>query len=108
MDLMTLASNRAVSHLLSAKFGGAFTDVQTGYRAFNRTAIERILPHLHSTRFEVELEVFCKAKLLCLVVKEVPIGSHKRAAGRTKFTFPMRMRNLYFAFKYILSLRSPV
>ncbi|WP_455284787.1 glycosyltransferase family 2 protein [[Eubacterium] cellulosolvens] len=106
MDLITLASNRIISYLLSARFGGHFTDVQTGYRAFSRTAIERILPLLRSTRFEIELEIFAKAKSSGLVLKEVPVDSHRRSGGKTKFTFFLRMRSLYFAFKYILSLRS--
>lgn len=105
MGLVTLASNRVVSYLLSARYGGDFTDVQTGYRAFSRAAAQRILPHLRSTRFEIELEIICKAKLLGLMLKEVPVTIRKRAGGQTKFTFLLRMRSLYFAFKYILSLK---
>lgn len=104
MNLITLASNRVVSYLLSSRFGGSFTDVQTGYWAFSRSAVERILPHLRSTRFEIELEIFSKAKSQGLILKEVPVGFRRRA-GRTKFSFSLRMRNLYFAFKYILSSR---
>jgi glycosyltransferase involved in cell wall biosynthesis len=104
MNFITLASNRVVSYLLSSRFGGSFTDVQTGYWAFSRSAVERILPHLRSTRFEIELEIFSKAKSLGLALKEVPVGFRRRV-GRTKFSFAMRMRNLYFAFKYVLSAR---
>jgi glycosyltransferase involved in cell wall biosynthesis len=104
MDLVTLASNRVVSRLLSARYGGDFTDVQTGYRVFSKAAIQRLLPHLHCTRFEIELEIICKAKLLGLALKEVPVTIRKRVGGQTKFTFFLRMRSLYFAFRYILSL----
>jgi glycosyltransferase involved in cell wall biosynthesis len=107
MDLITLASNRVISYLLSVRYGGNFTDVQTGYKAFSRTAVERILPLLRSTRFEIELEVFAKAKSSGLVLKEVPVDSRRRAGGQTKFTLSLRMRSLYFAFRYILSLRTP-
>ncbi len=105
MGPLTLASNRVVSYLLSARYGVDFTDVQTGYRAFSRAAVMRLLPHLHSTQFEIELEIICKAKLLGMMLKEVPVTIHKRAGGQTKFTFFLRMRSLYFAFKYILSLK---
>jgi glycosyltransferase involved in cell wall biosynthesis len=105
MGVITLASNRVVSYLLSAKFGGDFTDVQTGYRAYSGEAAKRILRHLRSTRFEIELEIICTAKLLGLILKEVPVTIHKRAGGVTKFTFLLRMRSLYFAFKYILSTK---
>jgi dolichol-phosphate mannosyltransferase len=107
MNFITLASNRVVSYLLSARFGGNFTDIQTGYWAFSRGAVERIFTHLKSTRFEIELEIFSKARSCGLTLKEMPVGFRRRV-GRTKFSLSLRMRNLYFAFKYILSLRSPV
>ncbi len=103
MDPITVASNRVVSFLLSARYGGNFTDVQTGYWVFSRNAIERLLPHLRSTRYEIELEVFSKAKSCGLILRELPVGFRRRA-GQTKFSFRLRMRSLYFAFKYVLSL----
>jgi glycosyltransferase involved in cell wall biosynthesis len=106
MNWITIASNRVVSYLLSVRYGGDFTDIQTGYWVFNRNAIERLLPSLHSTRFEIELEIFAKAGSRGLALKELPVGFRKRV-GRTKFSFGLRMRNLYFGFKYILSLRTP-
>ena len=99
-------SNRVVSYLLSVRYGGSFTDIQTGYWVFSRKAVERLLPSLHSARFEVELEIFAKARSCGLVLKELPVGFRSRL-GRTKFSFGLRMRNLYFAFKYILSLSTP-
>jgi dolichol-phosphate mannosyltransferase len=102
MDLITLASNRIVSWLLSLRFGGSFTDVQTGYWAVGRTAVEQLFPHLRSSGFEIELEIFSKARSLGLVMKEAPVGFRKRL-GRTKFSFRLRMRSLYFAFRYVLS-----
>jgi dolichol-phosphate mannosyltransferase len=106
MNWITIASNRVVSYLLSARYGGNLTDIQTGYWAFSRNAVERLLPRLHSTRFEIELEIFAKAKSCGLVLKELPVGFRKRL-GHTKFSFGLRMRNLYFVFKYILSLGTP-
>ncbi len=105
MGLVTFASNRLVSWLLSARYGGDFTDVQTGYRAFSKAAIRRILPRLKSTGFEIELEIIYKARLLGLKLKEVPVSIRKRTEGKTKFTFLLRIRSLYFALKYIMSLR---
>jgi glycosyltransferase involved in cell wall biosynthesis len=107
MNSITVASNRIVSYLLSARYGGDFTDIQTGYWAFSRDAVEQLLPNLRSTRFEIELEIFAKAKSHGMVLKEAPVGFRKRV-GWTKFSFSLRMRNLYFAFRYILSLRSPM
>ena len=105
MGLVTFTSNRLVSCLLSARYGGDFTDVQTGCRAVIMAAIQRILPRLKSTGFEIELEIIYKARLLGLKLKEVPVSIRKRTEGKTKFTFLLRIRSLYFAFKYIMSLR---
>jgi len=106
MDPMTLASNRVVSRMLSLRYGGSFTDLQSGYRAFNRRSIETLFSRLRSTRFEIELEVFSKARSYGLAIKEVPVRYHERT-GRTKFGLYQRLRNLYFAFKYGLSLGPP-
>jgi glycosyltransferase involved in cell wall biosynthesis len=102
MDPITLASNRVVSCMLSLRYGGNFTDLQSGYRAFNRNAIETLFSRLRSTRFEIELEVFSKAKAHGLTIKEVPVRYHERT-GRTKFGLHQRLRSLFFAFKYFLS-----
>jgi len=106
MNLITIASNQVVSFLLSLKYGGHITDVQTGYWAFNRKAVERLLPRLHSTRFEIEMEIFSKAKRAGLAIREVPVGFRRRI-GQSKFSLPLRMRNLYYAFKYVVSPGPP-
>ncbi len=106
MNLITIASNQIVSSLLSLRYGGDVTDVQTGYWAFNRNAVEKLLPHLRSTRFEIEMEIFSKAKKSGLAIKEAPVGFRRRI-GHSKFTFSLRMRNLYYAFKYVVSPGPP-
>ena len=106
MNWFTIAINRVVSYLLSVRYGGNFTDIQTGYWAFSRNVVEQLLPRLRSMRFEIEIEIFAKAKSHGLVLRELPVGFRRRV-GDTKFTLRLRMRNLYFAFKYILALRTP-
>jgi dolichol-phosphate mannosyltransferase len=102
MNWLSLASNRTVSFLLGAKFGRLFTDVQTGYWAFTRDAVQRIYPQIQSTGFEIELELFVKSLKEGLRVSEVPVGFRRRK-GTTKFSFKLRMRNLYYALKFLLS-----
>ncbi len=99
---MSLVSNLTVSFLLGAKFRRLFTDVQTGYWIFTRNAVQRIFPQIQSTGFEIELEMFVKSLREGLRVREVPVGFRRRK-GRTKFSFVMRMRNLYYAFKFLAS-----
>ncbi len=102
MNLLTLASNVTVSFLLGAKFRRFFTDVQTGYWAFTRSAVERIYPTIRSTGFEIELEIFVNAFKTGLRVREIPVGFRKRK-GSTKFSFTLRIRNLYYAFRFLVS-----
>ena len=102
MSLLTAASNLTVSFLLGAKFQRLFTDVQTGYWLFSREAVARIYPLIHSTGFEIELELFVTTLREKLRVCEVPVGFRHRT-GATKFSFVLRLRNLYYAFKYLLS-----
>jgi len=102
MSLLAVASNLTVSFLLGAKFKRLFTDVQTGYWLFSRGAVARIYPLIHSTGFEIELELFVTILRKKLRVCEVPVGFRHRR-GTTKFSFVLRLRNLYYAFKYLLS-----
>ncbi len=102
MDKLTLASNLTVSLLLGARFRRLFTDVQTGYWVFNRNAIERLYPTIRSTGFEIELELFVNAFKMGLRVSERPVGFRRRK-GSTKFSFMLRMRNLYYAFRFLAS-----
>jgi glycosyltransferase involved in cell wall biosynthesis len=102
MSLLSLASNLTVSFLLSLKFGRLFTDIQTGYWVFTREAVERLYESIHSTGFEIELELFVKIIKQRLRVCEVPVGFRLRK-GSTKFSFMFRMRNLYYAFKFLVS-----
>jgi len=102
MDNLSLASNLIVSLLLGAKFRRRFTDVQTGYWVFTRRAVERLYPTICSTGFEIELEIFVNAFKTGLHVREIHVGFRRRK-GATKFSFMLRMRNLYYAFKFLAS-----
>jgi glycosyltransferase involved in cell wall biosynthesis len=99
---LSLASNLTVSFLLGIKFGRLFTDVQTGYWVFSRRAIERIYPDIKSIGFEIELELFVRILKNGLRVREIPVRFRRRT-GSTKFSFSLRMRNLYYAFRFLTS-----
>ncbi|HKM76179.1 MAG TPA: glycosyltransferase family 2 protein [Candidatus Bathyarchaeia archaeon] len=102
MNLLSLASNLIVSFLLGIKFERIFTDVQTGYWLFTRDAVERIYPQIESRGFEIELELIVTVLRMGMCVIEIP-ASFRRRKGHTKFSFELRMRNLYFALKFLVS-----
>jgi len=102
MPILSLVSNLTVSFLLGAKFRRIFTDVQTGYWLFTRDAVRRIYPKIQSMGFEIELELFVNILKEGLRVAEIPVGFRVRK-GKTKFSFTLRIRSLYCAFKYLVS-----
>ena len=102
MNLLSLASNLTVSFLLGIKFGRIFTDVQTGYWLLTRDAVERVYPHIESSGFEIELELFVTVLRMKMRVIEIP-AEFRRRKGHSKFSFELRLRNLYYAFKFLLS-----
>jgi len=102
MPWISLASNVTISFLLGSKFRRLFTDVQTGYWVFSRNAVQQVYTEIHSTGFEIELELFVTLFKKGLRVQEIPVGFRLRK-GTTKFSFIMRLRNLYYAFKFLAS-----
>lgn len=101
MGALTYASNLTVSFLLGAKFRRLFTDVQTGYWVFTRVAVQKIYPLVKSTGFEIEMELFVTALKEKLQTCEVPVGFRVRK-GTTKFSFLLRLRNLFYAMRFLL------
>lgn len=102
MGTVSLASNLTVSFLLGAKFGRLFTDIQTGYWVFTREAVQQMYPEIQSSGFEIELELFVKILKKGLRTVEIPVNFRTRR-GVTKFSLMLRIRNLYYAFKYLAS-----
>jgi len=103
MGPFTILSNLLVSLLLGLRFLKAFTDVQTGYWAFSRKAVETLYPELKAEGFEIEMEIFVeifRAGLKCI---EVPVRYRKRL-GKTKFHLSLRFRNFgYLIYYWLLS-----
>jgi len=101
MNALTYVANLIISFMLGAKFGRLFTDVQTGYWVFTRDAVKKIYPLIRSTGFEIEMEIFVTILKQKLRVCEVPVGFRVRK-GRTKFSFLLRLRNIYYALGYLV------
>ncbi len=60
-----------------------YTDLCYGFVAFNNRAIRMLAPELESNNFEIETEMFIKAKKLGLNVVEVPSWEYKRESGKS-------------------------
>ena len=71
-----------VNRLLKAKY----TDLCYGYAAFTRDALQKLTPHLKATSFEIETEIFMKAQILGLKIKETPSIELCRINGKTNLS----------------------
>jgi dolichol-phosphate mannosyltransferase len=76
--------NRAISAYASLCFGLRMTDVQTGLKAWTASAMRRI--DLRSDNYSYEVEIAGKALMRGLRVREVPITTDARRAGKSNVT----------------------
>jgi dolichol-phosphate mannosyltransferase len=101
MAPFTIFSNLIVSLLLGLRFLRIFTDVQTGYWAFSRKAVETLYPNLKAKGFEIEMEIFVLTFGAGLKCVEVPVR-YKKRLGKTKFRLFLRFRNFGYLVYYLL------
>jgi hypothetical protein len=83
MSLIRRIGNRFFLSLVNWFWSADYTDLCYGFAAFRKDAIEKLCPYLKSTNFEIETEVFIKAKKLGLKVVEVPSIEFRRRHGKS-------------------------
>jgi len=83
MNLIRRIGNRFFLSLVNWFWSADYTDLCYGFGAFRKDAIEKLRPYLKSTNFEIETEVFIKAKKLGLKVVEVPSIEFRRRHGKS-------------------------
>jgi glycosyltransferase involved in cell wall biosynthesis len=83
MNLIRRIGNRFFLLLVNWFWSANYTDLCYGFAAFRKDAIEKLRSYLKSTNFEIETEVFIKAKKLGLKVVEVPSIELRRRHGKS-------------------------
>lgn len=78
MSLFNRFGNWLYSGLVRSFYGVNVTDVLTGYFAWNREAVDRLLPHLKSDGFAIEMEMVTKMARLGEDIYSVPVTYHPR------------------------------
>ena len=76
---MNLFGNQILNKMFGFAYGVWLKDILSGYRAFNRNAIEHI--ELNKTGFEVETEISAECVKKDLTIVEVPITYLARMSG---------------------------
>jgi glycosyltransferase involved in cell wall biosynthesis len=83
MTLFRKIGNKFFLFLVNLLWNANYTDLCYGYAAFKKDSLDKIYPLLKSKNFEIETEIFIKAKKLGLRVKEVPSGELRRRFGKS-------------------------
>ena len=86
MNLIRRIGNRIFVLLTNWLCFTNYTDLCYGFAAFRKNAIKRLYPHLKSKNFEIETEIFIKAKKLGLEVLEVPSVELRRRHGKSNLS----------------------
>jgi glycosyltransferase involved in cell wall biosynthesis len=86
MTLFRKIGNKFFLFLVNFLWGAGYTDLCYGYAAFKKDALKKICPHLKSKNFEIETEIFIKAKKLGLEVKEAPSIELRRRFGKSNLS----------------------
>jgi dolichol-phosphate mannosyltransferase len=107
MTPFTIFSNVIVSLFLGLRFLRIFTDVQTGYWAFSRKAVETLYPRLKVKGFEIEMAMFILTLKVGLKCIEVPV-KFKKTLGKSKFRIFLRFRNFGYMIYYWLRSFFPI
>jgi len=83
MNLIRRIGNRFFLSLVNLFWSANYTDLCYGFGVFRKDAIEKLYPLLKSTNFEIETEIFIKAKKMGLTVVEVPSIEFRRKHGKS-------------------------
>jgi glycosyltransferase involved in cell wall biosynthesis len=83
MNLIRRIGNRFFLSLVNLFWSANYTDLCYGFGVFRRDAVRKLYPYLKSKNFEIETEIFIKAKKLGLRVVEVPSIEFRRKHGKS-------------------------
>jgi glycosyltransferase involved in cell wall biosynthesis len=83
MSLIRRIGNTFFVLLTNLLWSANYTDLCYGFAVFKKDALEKIYPQLRSKNFEIEAEIFIKAKKLGLKIAEVPSIELRRRYGKS-------------------------
>jgi len=83
MNVIRRIGNQFFLSLVNRIWSTNYTDLCYGLAAFKKDTINKLRPHLKSINFEIETEVFIKAKKLRLKVVEIPSIEFRRRHGKS-------------------------
>jgi glycosyltransferase involved in cell wall biosynthesis len=86
MNLIRRIGNQFFITLVNLFWSTNYTDLCYGFGVFRKSAMKKLYPHLKAKNFEIETEIFIKAKKLDLNVVEVPSIEFRRRYGKSNLS----------------------
>jgi dolichol-phosphate mannosyltransferase len=78
--------SRGANMIAALVTGKRTKDCTSGFRCYSRGFIEKVLPTLHCTTYEIQIETVRQAKLNRFNIKEIPITFVDRKKGKSKLS----------------------
>ncbi len=78
--------SRGANMIAAFVVGRRIKDCTSGFRCYSRKYVERVLPSLHCTTYEIQIETLRQGKLNDLQIGEVPIMFVDRKKGKSKLS----------------------
>ncbi len=85
-SLVRLAVSKIANLLTRLRVNARISDYTSGMRCYSTELVRRIINHLHSRTYEIQIETIRQANLLGSKVTEVPITFVNRKKGKSKLT----------------------
>lgn len=78
--------SRAANLIASTMVGMKIRDCTSGFRCYSKKYVERVINHLHSQTYEIQIETVKQAWTRGFKVKEIPMTFENRKRGKSKLT----------------------
>jgi dolichol-phosphate mannosyltransferase len=76
-----------IANLIAAfVVGRRIKDCTSGFRCYSKKYVQRVLPALHCTTYEIQIETLRQGKLSHLQIGEIPITFVERKKGKSKLS----------------------
>ena len=99
MRTINRGGNWVYTHLVRLIYKVNVTDVLSGYFAWKREVIDKLLPHLHANGFAIEMEMITKLSKMNCGVYSVPISYDPRGGHTQLAPFKDGVRILKMLFR---------
>ncbi len=78
--------SRVANFIAALVIGRRIKDCTSGFRCYSREYVQTVLPNLHSTTYEIQIETLRQGKMNRFSIQEIPITFLGRKKGKSKLS----------------------